>query len=341
MQLAQSLLLDILPEAGDAGMTTADVGQKLHARGLGRTWLKTVRRSLERLEQEGLAYSERQGRHLVWWRRAGFGGIGASAYKRMQLSEALALRMLDVAARAYQLPWVVRSELSPMMNAARLRLEKTPIGDAHKSWESRIAVLDEGFTRLPAAVDTSVAEILSMALFKTLRLTIRYLNKADAAQDDRSLRMAEVEPLAWVARNQLHYLVARKTDTGQIRHYRIDRIQAAETGRSFAYPGDFSLQRHIGDGAFDYARRDKIIVVLKFDRAHGLHLLETPVNDTQTVLEETTASLTFRFEVWDSARLSWWIRGFGPYVEVLEPGSLRAQMLLEARQLLRRYAADP
>ena len=38
-----------------------------------------------------------------------------------------------------------------------------------------------------------------------------------------------------------------------------------------------------------------------------------------------------------SQRLRWWLRSFGPNVEVLGPASLRAELAAEARALARSY----
>jgi hypothetical protein len=338
MRPAQALLLDLLPNANQAGMTTAQLQEKLRSRAIETKWLKSTRRALQRMENEGLIFSERQGRHLYWRKLPGVGGIAASSQKRMTLGEALALRVLNVAAEAYRLPWIVRSELNPMFHAARDRLERSPIGDAHQSWIKRIAVLDEGLSRLPPAIDPAVAETVSMALFRTLRLSLSYLGQEGAAEKKTPNRIL-VEPLGWVARNRLHYLVARKSETGELRHYRIDRIQSVALERSFHYPADFSLQSHIeDDGAFDYPKfGETIVVVLRFAREWGAHLLSTPVNETQTVVARTRKSLTVRFEALDSERLLWWIRGFGPYVEVLEPENLRLALQKEAARSARMY----
>ncbi|MCL2523074.1 MAG: WYL domain-containing protein [Betaproteobacteria bacterium] len=334
MKLTQTLLLNVLPDEGQAGITTARLQEKLCALGMETTWLKSTRRALQRLEDEGLAYSERQGRHLYWHKHPGVGGIAASAQKRMTLDEALALRVLSIAAKAYQLPWAVRSELNPMCYAARQRLEKTPVGNEHNGWVNRIAVLDEGFSRLPPPVAPAVAETVSMALFKARRLSLRYRRATDAE------RTILVEPLGWVTRNRLHYLVARQPGTPDIRHYRIDRIQAATMERPFSYPRNFSLKSHIeDDSAFDYpGAGKKIEVVLRFDHAWGAHLLETPVNETQSIVTESAKNLTVRFTAWDSERLTWWIRGFGPHVEILEPEHLRLAFRQDAGRSVKLYA---
>ena len=340
MQLTQSFLLDLLPDEGGVGITTAQIQERLRSRAIDTKWLKSTRRALQRLEDEGLAYSERQGRHLYWWRRAGVGGMASGSRRRMSLGQALALRILDVAVDTYRVPWVVRTELNALFDAARISLEKAPIGDAHKSWMGRVAVLDEGYARVAPAIDPEVAEKVSMALFKTLRLCLRYTSAEKAGDEAPSLPVL-VEPLGWVARNGLHYLVARKTETGELRHYRLDRIRQAEFGKVFLYPGDFSLKLHIEDeGAFDYpGQGKKENVVLRFAREWGKHLLGTPVNGTQEIVERTDKYITVRFEAWDSERLLWWIRGFGPHVEVLQPEGLRGILREDAARACRLYGA--
>jgi len=340
MKPTQALLLDVLPNEGEQGVTTAQLQERLLARAIETKWLKSTRRALQRLEDEELAYSERRGRHLYWWKHPGVGGIAASAQKRMTLNEALALRVLSIAAEAYQLPWSARNELNPMLRVAQSRLEKTPIGDAHKTWTNRIAVLDEGFPRLAPPVDPAIAETVSMALFRTHQLSLRYSRAADLEQE--SAREVLIEPLGWVSRNKFHYLVARKAGTREIRHYRIDRIQSATIGKSFLYPRNFSLKSHIEDeSAFDYpGRGKKTVIVLRFDHAWGKSLLEAPFNKTQTLIAQTGDSLTVRFEAWESERLIWWIRGFGSHVEVLEPEPLRTAFREEAEESVRRYSGE-
>jgi predicted DNA-binding transcriptional regulator YafY len=41
--------------------------------------------------------------------------------------------------------------------------------------------------------------------------------------------------------------------------------------------------------------------------------------------------------VLDTAQLRWWLRGFGPDVEVIEPRALRDEFSADARKLAARY----
>lgn len=338
-QLSEALLLDSLPDEGQEGSTTARVQEALFARGIEARWLRSIRRSLQRLEDQGLATSELRGRDLYWWKLPGVGGIAASAQKRMNLDEALALRMLEIASQAYQLPWIIRSEIGALFTAARVRLERAPTGEAHRNWEDRVAVLDEGMTRLPAPMSSVVSETISIALFKTLRVSMRYLTVRDEEQRRKKPHDMLIEPLGWVSRNGLHYVVARRPDTGDMRTYRLDRIQSAKLEDAFFYPKDFSLKRYIiEEGAFDYpGNEERITVVLQFVRKSGLHLLRTPINQTQEILSESGSAITLKFESLNSEKLLWWIRGFGPYVEVLEPSELRATLKNEAMRSSQLY----
>ena len=101
---------------------------------------------------------------------------------------------------------------------------------------------------------------------------------------------------------------------------------------SFTYPRDFSLSTYIEDERhFDFFPRGEIQVALRFagDACHAV--IETPLFADQTVEKDDDGWVTIRATVMLSDRLHWWIRAFGPYLEVLEPASLRQQFADEAR----------
>jgi predicted DNA-binding transcriptional regulator YafY len=57
------------------------------------------------------------------------------------------------------------------------------------------------------------------------------------------------------------------------------------------------------------------------------------------VAEYVGSELRVRGTVLLSKRLRWWLRAFGPNVEVLEPATLREEMANEAETLVALYAA--
>lgn len=68
------------------------------------------------------------------------------------------------------------------------------------------------------------------------------------------------------------------------------------------------------------------------------HLSECPLSRDQT-LEPERGSDDYIVEakVLESAQLQWWLRGFGPFVEVLGPEKLRKDFAVEAEALAAAY----
>lgn len=69
----------------------------------------------------------------------------------------------------------------------------------------------------------------------------------------------------------------------------------------------------------------------------GDHLLEAPMATDQTSSREHDA-LFVRGTVLLSQRLPWWLRAFGPNVEVIGPAPLRIELADEAQRLARLYS---
>lgn len=341
MLIPDALLLNALPLWGHHpdGVTTPELREILKGQGIDLVWTKSVHRALQRLECVGAVVTEKRGRCLHWWRVDGSGAIGAQTLRTMSLDEALALQVLANSAQNHQLPWPVVPALQNLFEYARQLLAKSPQGKAHRHWMSRVSWIDEGYERQAPTLSDSIVRTVSVALFSTRKILVRYRSASQIECKDDEQREWVLLPLGWVGRGGLHYLVARHGEKAPIRHYRIDRMQCVLLGDPFQYPGDFSLQGHVQEEkAFDYpgcGRRTWIR--LRFVRDWGRHLLETPVNDTQQVIHATDAEIEIRFLSWDSERLLWWIRGFGPYVEVMEPLALRQRLSDDAASSLALY----
>ena len=75
-------------------------------------------------------------------------------------------------------------------------------------------------------------------------------------------------------------------------------------------PPGIDLKQYDDDGRFGYGEGKQIKLQFRIAKSAGFHLLECPLSHDQTVLElpdayEITATVV------ESARLEWWLRGFG------------------------------
>ena len=64
-----------------------------------------------------------------------------------------------------------------------------------------------------------------------------------------------------------------------------------------------------------------------FDKTMAYHLLETPLNDTQTVEELDNDKLRIKARIPDTLQFEQWLMSFGSDVEVLKPKKLRKKFI--------------
>ena len=70
-----------------------------------------------------------------------------------------------------------------------------------------------------------------------------------------------------------------------------------------------------------------------FDKTMAYHLLETPLNDTQTVQELDNDKLRIKARIPDTLQFEQWLMSFGSDVEVLKPRKLRKKFQKLAESL--------
>lgn len=87
---------------------------------------------------------------------------------------------------------------------------------------------------------------------------------------------------------------------------------------------------------FDFLVEGEIRLKLRFFNGAGDHLLETPMAADQQAKQERE-SLVVRGTVVLSRKLRWWLRSFGPTVEVVSPKRLRDEFTAEAQALAALY----
>ena len=70
-----------------------------------------------------------------------------------------------------------------------------------------------------------------------------------------------------------------------------------------------------------------------FDKTMAYHLLETPLNDTQTVEELDDNKLRVKARIPDTLQFEQWLMSFGSDVEVLKPKKLRDKFVSLAKKM--------
>ncbi|SAL49384.1 helix-turn-helix transcriptional regulator [Caballeronia concitans] len=336
-------IIAVLPEDrdGSPGISTPRAVEALAGMGLFFKHTKTVQRRLEAMERAGLVRCEKRGTTLYWKRKPGISGMAAKAGGLMRFDEALALQAL-VRFSSRQIPALVSQSLAPLFDVAAAKLSTGHAGQPspYGSWLSKVSVEPNSFPLQHPTIAQGVFEAVSQALFLQYRLDITYQRRN--SNDPRlpgPVTKTMLLPLGLVEVGGLVYLVASRADKPKPTLYRLDRIVAARiTEESFSYPTDFSLDEFIKtQRQFDFFPSGTVTVHLRFRGTAGDHLLESPMaTDQQAIRVEEGLDVSGTVTL--SHRLRWWIRSFGPYVEVLAPADLRAEFVAEARSLSGVYA---
>jgi predicted DNA-binding transcriptional regulator YafY len=121
--------------------------------------------------------------------------------------------------------------------------------------------------------------------------------------------------------------------------YRLDRLDSAKMmPESFSYPRAFRLDDYVKQQRqFDFMVEGEVTLTLLFLNGAGNHLLETPFAADQEARQTGDGLVEVQGTAVLSQRLRWWLRSFGPHVEVIGPQNLRAEFAQEARALAELY----
>jgi proteasome accessory factor B len=125
------------------------------------------------------------------------------------------------------------------------------------------------------------------------------------------------------------YLYARAQEHGEVRTFaveRIERIQVLDTG--FEMPKDFNVSEY-ARGAFGIAGGKAVAVVLEVSPAVAAYVRERVWHESQEIEERPDGGLVVRMKVAPGFELRMWIKGFLPHLRVVEPASLRDEILAE------------
>lgn len=138
------------------------------------------------------------------------------------------------------------------------------------------------------------------------------------------------------------YFIGHSDPPRALRTYRLERILSAElTNETFEIPPDFDgaalLSRAWG---VMYGDGDLVRVTLRFNAFVSQRVRETRWHPSERVTE-TPEGLVWEADIGDITEIRPWVRGWGADCEVLEPQTLREEMMKEARRLARLYDRAP
>lgn len=324
------LMLSLIPRA-PRKIGTPDLGELLSQRGI-RVSQRTIQRDLERLQGLlPLVVDDRERPYGWQWMKNGrvidIPALDPEAALTLKVMDAHAAALLPPTARAYMAPHIQRAD--QVLKAAG----KT---SGLKLWPDRVRVLPGGPPLKTPPLKKGVFTAVQQALFEHRCIDMVYSSRVRGGE-----RMNyRVHPLALVFREPVTYLVGTINDYDDPRHLALHRIEKVTiTDEPVAEPGgSFDFDAYLATGPFEYPEGDDIELELRLNNGVAYHLRETPLADDQE-LEPTEDETIWhlRATVQDTARLRWWLRGFGSGVEVLKPEHIRTEFAEDAAEMAQQY----
>ena len=291
-------------------ITASELHQQLKHAGMERE-LRTIQRQLEMLSEHfEIERDERNKPYGYRWKERAKG----LALPMLSEQESLLLTLAEKQLGAI-LPATVMKSMEGFFIQARANLGQGTNAQREREWLSKIRVVSETQPLLPPKIKSGILEEVSNALYSNLWLSLDYKNAAGHKSS------VEVMPLGVAQQGPRMYLVCRFKGYDNERSLALHRITSARaSGSPFIRPKDFDFQKFDDDGRFAFGEGQRIQLTFRIRKAAGLHLLESPLSADQQVIEhdmdyEITATVV------DSARLEWWLRGFGKAVTSVQRNS--------------------
>jgi len=176
-------------------------------------------------------------------------------------------------------------------------------------------------------------QVLNDAVLSRRTLKMRYRTGRTGTISSRGLDPYRV----WYQSGGL-YVVGFDHKSGEIRTFAVDRIRALEAGTERFEPNpEFDFDRYLG-GSFGVIAEPATRVRIQFDRRWATYVEERIWHVSQRITKRAGGSIELEMHVGGTAELRTWILSFGSGAEVLEPASLRDEVVTELRAALERYA---
>ncbi|MCC6127297.1 MAG: WYL domain-containing protein [Pirellulales bacterium] len=121
-------------------------------------------------------------------------------------------------------------------------------------------------------------------------------------------------------------------------HWKVDRIEDAEvTEVRFQRPDDFNLSEHLGKSFGIFRGDGEVHVKVRFLPPVVRYVEESKWHESQKLAPQRDGSLLAEFDLDGTEEILRWLLSFGRHAEVLEPESLRAEILEETAYIQDNY----
>ena len=248
----------------------------------------------------------------------------------IELAEAVSLGLLENLLRQL-IPQTFVASLEGRFAAASEKLKALPKNPFAK-WTDLVRYLPPGLPMQKPNVDSEVSRAVQEALLQQQQLKVTY--RSPGAEVSKELLL---HPLAIIQQGERSYLLATTFAYPSVLYYALHRMQTVEILDFQAErPTGFSLDGFLANSGGQFGGGK--MISLKANLADSLAeiLRETPISPDQK-LTTRSGKITLTATVIDSWQLHFWILSQGPRITVLNPVTLRKQIIESLKSSLSRY----
>lgn len=226
--------------------------------------------------------------------------------------------------------------------------ENTPIYEKLRSFFQKIEEsLPEKVTIQPSWISSSISiigehrtiiepkiwAIIAEALQQTKLLALSYMKPGSGSVTKR-----EVEPYHLVSFQGEWYLMGFCRRRAKVLTFAISRIRAAEMRQeTFTVPPNFNFQK-ISQKRFGiFSGREPFQVKIIFDKENAPYVKEREWHPSQKTESRKDGSLLLSLTTSHFLEIKKWVLSWGSGARVLEPESLRGEIIKELEQMTRQY----
>lgn len=147
-----------------------------------------------------------------------------------------------------------------------------------------------------------------------------------------------LEPYWLLFNERAWYVIGHSSRHRAIRTFKLGRFKLLAAGKGrFEPPEGLTLEKHLGNAWRMMRGKKTYNVRLKFSPLISPNVAEVNWHKTQQIRWDDDGCVHFTATVDGLDEIVWWVLGYGPEVEVLEPPDLRHRLAQMARRMLAIY----
>jgi predicted DNA-binding transcriptional regulator YafY len=324
--IRQVKVLALIPQL-PASITISEVHNKIKEYGFDVS-AKTIERDLSALSRFFPIIAEENRKPYRW----SFSEKKTESILSISLEMALILNIVREHSQGL-FPASIIDHLAPYFQQADKTLSSLT-KNSLSNWRDKIHVVHDYVTFQAPTQNKTLIDKLYSAVMTEKQIVAHYCSRGGEGKEYK------LEPLGIVLKGSLTYLVCRSGTHENILTFSANRFSSIMiTDINISDKSQqLDVASFIKDGAFGMLRSpEKIKFVARIENLRGWHLYETPLSDDQMIVEDQEGSFLLKATVIDSQYLLWWVLSMGSRIEVVEPVSLRNDVISQMNKMVEKY----